>query len=85
MKKMWRTRNPKEKMWRTTEIPPPARKIYIPNPPTRAAGRENLQSKSASVVCCLSVVVATQESRLCRQKLNCDNWREKIASRIEEE
>ena len=72
-------------MWRTMEIllknvayngnPPPAGKIYNPNPPTRAdprrssaAGRENLQSKSASVVAVavVAVVVATRESRLCR-------------------
>ena len=38
--KMWRKGNPNEKMWRTTEIPPLARKIYIPNPPTRAASPE---------------------------------------------
>ena len=76
-------------MWRTMEIllknvayngnPPPARKIYNPNPPTwadprrsSAAGRENLQSKSASVGAAGAVgavvVVATRESRLCRQK-----------------
>ena len=77
-------------MWRTMEIllknvayngnPPPAEKIYNPNPPTRAdprrssaAGRENLQSKSASVAVVgagaggVVVVVATRESRLCRQ------------------
>ena len=53
--------------------PPPAGKIYNPNPPTpdprTAAGRENQQSKSASVVGAVvgAVVVATRESRLCRQ------------------
>ena len=61
--------------------PPPAAKINNPNPlepaepeihnpnpdPGRsaAAGRENPQSKSASVAAV--VVVATRESRLCRQ------------------
>ena len=50
-------------------VPPPARKIHIPNPPTRAAGRENPQSKSASVgahvvvfVVVVVVVVATWEA-----------------------
>ena len=63
--------------------PPPAAKINNPNPlepaepeihnpnpdPGRsaAAGRENPQSKSASVGAVGAVVVATRESRLCRQ------------------
>ena len=74
--KMWRTMEILLKNVAYNGNPPPAGKIYNPNPPTRAdprrssaAGRENLQSKSASVavVAVAAVVVATRKSRLCRQ------------------